>query len=147
MPGRYRDQVEKLKFLNTLATPAIDQLAIAEYLRHDGYDHHLRRIRKLYAQQASMMAALVRRFFPDGTRLSQPKGGYVLWIELPDGVDAMALYRLALAQKITLGPGHMFSTTLAYRHCIRLNYSYAWSPQIEAAVKTLGRLAAVCAKR
>ncbi|OMR64236.1 2-aminoadipate aminotransferase [Burkholderia pseudomallei] len=147
MPGRYRDQVEKLKFLNTLATPAIDQLAIAEYLRHDGYDHHLRRIRKLYAQQASMMAALVRRFFPDGTRLSQPKGGYVLWIELPDGVDAMALYRLPLAQKITLGPGHMFSTTLAYRHCIRLNYSYAWSPQIEAAVKTLGRLAAVCAKR
>ncbi|MET5013350.1 2-aminoadipate aminotransferase, partial [Burkholderia pseudomallei] len=76
---------------------------------------------------------LVRRFFPAGTRLSQPKGGSVLWSELPDGVDAMALYRLALALKITLGPGHMFSTTLAYRLCIRLNYSYEWSPQIEAA--------------
>lgn len=147
MPGRYRDQVEKLKFLNTLATPAIDQLAIAEYLQHGGYDRHLRRIRKLYAQQAGLMAAMVRRFFPDGTRLSQPKGGYVLWVELPRDVDAMELYRLALAQRITIGPGHMFSTSDAYRHFIRLNYSYRWSPQIEEAIKTLGRLAAACARR
>jgi DNA-binding transcriptional MocR family regulator len=64
MPGRYRDQVEKLKFLNTLATPAIEQLAIAEYLKYDGYDFHLRRMRKQYAQQASVMSAMVRRFFP-----------------------------------------------------------------------------------
>ncbi|WP_323121261.1 aminotransferase-like domain-containing protein [Burkholderia alba] len=146
MPGRYRDRVEKLKFLNTLATPAIDQLAIAEYLRHDGYDHHLRKIRRIYAQQASLMSAMVRRFFPDGTRLSQPMGGYVLWVELPAQVDSMQLYQLALAQRITIGPGQMFSTTDGYRHFIRLNYSYPWSPQIEQAIKTLGKLAARCAR-
>ncbi|WP_257813647.1 PLP-dependent aminotransferase family protein [Burkholderia glumae] len=142
MPGRYRDQVEKLKFLNTLGTPALDQLAIAEYLGHDGYDHHLRRIRKTFAQQASLMAAMVRRFFPEGTRLSQPAGGYVLWVELPPACDAIALYRLALAERITIGPGHMFSTTGNYQHCIRLNYSYPWSPQIEDALRRLGRLVA-----
>ncbi|WDD92064.1 PLP-dependent aminotransferase family protein [Burkholderia sp. FERM BP-3421] len=146
MPGRYRDEVEKLKFLNTLATPAIDQLAIAEYLRHDGYDHHLRRIRRAYAQQAKLMAAMVRRFFPEGTRLSQPMGGYVLWVELPPTVDAMRLYELALAQRITIGPGRMFSTTDGYRHFIRLNYSAPWSAQIEQALKTLGELAARCAR-
>ena len=73
MPGRYRDQVEKLKFLNTLATPAIEQLAIAEYLKYDGYDFHLRRMQQ-YAQQASLMSAMVRRFFPEGTRLSPAAG-------------------------------------------------------------------------
>jgi DNA-binding transcriptional MocR family regulator len=146
MPGRYRDEVEKLKFLNTLATPAIDQLAIAEYLRHDGYDHHLRRIRRLYAQQAKQMSALVRRCFPDGTRLSQPMGGYVLWVELPPTVDAMRLYEMALAQRITIGPGRMFSTTDGYRHFIRLNYSTPWSAQIEQALRTLGELAARCAR-
>ncbi|HKT63355.1 MAG TPA: PLP-dependent aminotransferase family protein [Burkholderia sp.] len=147
MPGRYRDQVEKLKFLNTLATPAIEQLAIAEYLKYDGYDFHLRRMRKQYAQQASLMSAMVRRFFPEGTRLSQPQGGYVLWVELPAQVDAMKLYALALAQGITVGPGHMFSATNDYRHFIRLNYSYPWSRQIEDALKALGRLATECAGR
>ncbi len=88
------------------------------------------------------MGAMVRRFFPEGTRISQPAGGYVLWVELPPGCDAIALYQLALAERITIGPGHMFSTTGNYRHFIRLNYSYPWSAQIEEAVRTLGRLVA-----
>jgi DNA-binding transcriptional MocR family regulator len=70
LPGRYRERVERLKFLNTLTTSTIPQLAIAEFLRKDGYDFHLRRVRKAYAQQANIMAAAVRRFFPPGTRVA-----------------------------------------------------------------------------
>ena len=58
-----------------------------------------------------MMRAIVSRFFPEGTRMSSPAGGYVLWIELPPKVDAMRLYQLALERGITIGPGHMFSTS------------------------------------
>ncbi len=64
LPGRYRAQVEKLKFLNTLTTPSVPQVAVADYLRQDGYDRHLRHVRKVYRQQASIMTALVRRFRP-----------------------------------------------------------------------------------
>ena len=146
LPGRYRDQVEKLKFLNTLATPLLPQLAIAEFLERDGYEHHLRRIRKAYAQQANLMRAMVSRFFPEGTRISSPAGGYVLWVELPAKVDAMRLYQLALEQGITIGPGYMFSISDSYRNFIRLNYSSPWSSQIEQAVITVGKLAALCAR-
>jgi DNA-binding transcriptional MocR family regulator len=142
--GRYREQVEKLKFLNTLTTPSIPQLAIAEYLKHDGYDHHLRKLRKAYAQQASLMKAMVKRFFPAGTKMSDPVGGYVLWVELPPEVDSMRLYQLALENGITIGPGYMFSTTPSYYNFIRLNYSYPWTEQVEAAVITLGQLVASC---
>ncbi|WP_347554382.1 PLP-dependent aminotransferase family protein [Robbsia sp. KACC 23696] len=140
MPGRFRDQVEKLKFLNTLTTSAVQQQALAEYLRKDGYEHHLRRVRSQYRQQSHLMTAIVRRFFPEGTRISTPQGGYVLWIELPAAVDSMALYEQALQSGITVGPGYMFSTTRAYRNFIRLNYSYTWNPQIERAVIALGRM-------
>jgi DNA-binding transcriptional MocR family regulator len=142
LPGRYRAQVEKLKFLNTLATPSIPQMAVAEYLRNDGFEHHLRRVRQTLAQQASIMASMVRRFFPAGTRLSNPQGGYVLWIELPPQVDTLRLYGEALEHGLTIGPGWMFSTTSMYSHFMRLNYSYAWSPELEAAVIKLGRIAA-----
>lgn len=142
LPGRYRDQVEKLKFLNTLTTPSIPQMAIAEYLEHDGYEHHLRHVRKLYAQQANLMRATVMRFFPEGTRTSQPMGGYVLWVELPAQIDSMQLYQLALQNGITIGPGTMFSASSSYRNFIRLNYSYTWTPEIEKALITVGKLAA-----
>jgi DNA-binding transcriptional MocR family regulator len=140
MPGRYRAQVEKLKFLNTLTTPSAPQIAIADYLRQDGYDRHLRRVRRLYRQQARIMSAMVERFFPAGTRVSSPQGGYVLWVELPERVDSMVLYRAALAEGITVGPGYMFSTRNAFGHFIRLNYSYPWTAPGEAALRRLGEL-------
>jgi DNA-binding transcriptional MocR family regulator len=147
LPGRYTPQVEKLKFLNTLATSSLPQLAIAEYLQNDGYDAHLRKVRKAYAQQARIMAAAVLRFFPAGTRVSDPMGGYVLWVELPGKIEAMALYARALEEGITIGPGNMFSARGSFNHFIRLNYSYPWTAAIEAAVKRLGWLAAELAER
>jgi DNA-binding transcriptional MocR family regulator len=147
MPGRYRDQVEKLKFLNTLTSPSIPQIAIAEFLERDGFEHHLRRVRKAYAQQANLMKAIVSRFFPEGTRMSSPAGGYVLWIELPPKVDGMRLYKLALDEGITIGPGYMFSISEAtFRNFIRLNYSSPWTSDIEQAVITVGKLVALCAR-
>ena len=142
LAGRYRGRVEELKFLNTLATSSFPQLAIAEYLQNDGYEQHLRRVRKAYAQQARIMAAAVQRFFPAGTKISQPQGGYVLWVELPGNIDAMQLYQRALECRITVGPGRMFSASQAYTHCLRLNYSYPWNVEVEQAVILLGKLIA-----
>ncbi len=141
LAGRYHDRVERLKFLNTLTTPSLPQLAIAEFLKNDGYDYHLRRVRKAYSQQAKIMSASVRRFFPEGTTTSHPAGGYVLWVQMPDGIDAMDLYHAALASRITIAPGHMFAPGFTYSHCIRLNYSWEWTPELDNALQTLGRLA------
>ncbi|QNN58813.1 PLP-dependent aminotransferase family protein [Diaphorobacter ruginosibacter] len=142
LTGRYRDQVEKLKFLNTLTTPSIPQLAIAEYLERDGFDHQLRRLRKTYGQNARLMRHAVSRFFPEGTRVSSPEGGYVLWVELPGKIDGMQLYQQALEHGITVGPGYMFSVSNSYPNFIRLNYSSPWSNEIEQAVITIGKIAA-----
>lgn len=147
LPGRYRQEVERLKFLNTLSTPTLPQLGVAEYLKNDGFEHHLRRVRQTLAQQADIMRSMVRRFFPEHTRLSRPQGGYVLWVELAPQVDTMALYREALERGLTIGPGRMFSTSNAYGHFMRLNFSYAWSPEIEAGVIELGRMAAALSGR
>ncbi|HWX03042.1 PLP-dependent aminotransferase family protein [Collimonas sp.] len=142
LPGRYRAQVEKLKFLNTLSTSSLPQRAIAAYLTAGGYDRHLRRVRRTLQQRCDIMSAFVGRFFPAGTRITRPSGGYVLWIELPAAIDSMALYRQALAEGITIAPGRLFSTSDAYRSFIRLNYSYSWTPQIELALRRLSELAA-----
>jgi DNA-binding transcriptional MocR family regulator len=141
MAGRYRSEVEKLKFVGMHSTSSISQMAITEYLRNDGYDHHLRKVRRLYQQQAKIMAYAVQRFFPVRTRVSTPAGGYVMWVELPGEADSTLLYGAALERGITVAPGRLFSISEKYRNCIRLNYSYPWTPRMERAVETLGQLA------
>ncbi len=140
LPGRYRAEVEKLKFLNTAATSGIGQMAVAKVLVHDGWDYLLRSVRKTLEQRRDIMRAMVERFFPAGTRTSMPQGGYVLWVELPEGVDGLALHREALLQGIAIAPGHVFGSSERFRNCLRLNYSYAFTAGTERSFQQLARL-------
>ncbi|HSW53170.1 MAG TPA: PLP-dependent aminotransferase family protein [Sulfuricaulis sp.] len=140
-PGRWREQIEHLKYVNTMATATLPQLAIAEFLEHGNYDHYLRKTRARYAQGIERMTHAVARYFPDGTRVTQPAGGFVLWVEMPKAVDALELHRRALARKILVAPGPLFSPKQAYRNCIRLTCALPWDERLERALVTLGRLA------
>lgn len=141
LAGRYRAEIEQLKFLSTVSTSAIAQTAVAEFLSLDGWDRQLRGIRKALQQRAAIMSALVSRVFPAGTTLSEPRGGYLLWLQLPSGLDAASIAREATARGISITPGQIFGNSDRYRHCIRLNYSYAWTPEVEQAIKIVGAIA------
>ena len=97
--GRFQDTVARLKFINTISTPSLPQLAIAEFIDSGGYDRHLRTLRLLAAQVQTYSQAVVK-YFPEGTKVSRPAGGYVLWVELPESIDGVKLYRQALAQNV-----------------------------------------------
>ncbi len=139
--GRFQKQIERGKLLSNVATASPPQLAIAEFLATGGYDHHLRSIRRAYARQVMIMGDTVGRAFPAGTRVSRPKGGFVLWVEMAAEIDALKLYEQAREEGITIAPGQIFSLEGKYRNCIRLNAA-CWNPRIEMAIETLGRLAA-----
>ena len=138
--GRYQAQIERGKMLANVATASPPQLAIAELLANGGYEHHLRSVRRVYARQAAQMGDAIGRAFPAGTRVSRPQGGFVLWVEMPEGVDSLILYKKAKVQGITIAPGPIFSVDGKYRNCIRLNAA-CWTPAVEVAIETLGRLA------
>ena len=140
-PGRYLERVRRLKFTNTLGTPVVLQKAVSDFLRNGGYDHHLRSIRRSYHHQLHLFSQAVLRHFPAGTRLSRPEGGFVLWVEMPAGVDTLRLHREAVKHHINTAPGALFSVKDRYRNCLRMNCGLPWSDTIEAAVKTLGTLA------
>jgi DNA-binding transcriptional MocR family regulator len=140
-PGRFQSKVEYLKLVTNLATPTPTQMAVAEFLENGGFDHHLRRIRRVYARQAASMAQAIGRYLPEGTKVTRPSGGFVLWVEFPEYVDSLRLYRLALCSGVTIAPGPMFSAEGRYGNFVRLNAAY-WSEREEASLEMLGRLAA-----
>lgn len=140
-PGVHFERVQQLKLCNTLATSTLPQLAIKEFLATGGYAHHLRRMRKRYADQVQDYACQIERRFPPGTRLTRPAGGYVLWVEMPPKVDAIELFERAIAMKINVAPGPLFSATGRFRNCIRLSCAYPRSPKIDWALQALGELA------
>ena len=105
-----------------------------------GYDHHLRKIRRVFADQVWQMTEAMTSFFPEGTRVTRPLGGFVAWVELPCDIDTMALYDDAVAQDFSFAPGRLFSSTDRYRNCLRLSCGHPGSAAREAAVVRLGQL-------
>ena len=140
IPGRYFEKIRRAKLMTTLSACVPAQLAIADYLHKGFYDRYLRKLRHLLEDQQLLMAAAVATHFPPGTKVSRPLGGYFLWVELPVGIDAMALYRLSLERGVSIAPGPIFSASGDYSNCIRLNYGLP-REVLEPAIETVGRLA------
>ena len=139
-PGRFRTRVEFLKFVNTSATASLPQMAIAEFLQNGGFDHHLRKIRRLYCAQMQQMSECICHHFPEGTRITRPSGGMSLWIELPPRVNALTVYRHAMAAGISIAPGQIFSAKQKFENFIRINCGNPWSDVIERAIQKLGEI-------
>lgn len=140
-PGRWRERVEVLQFATRVAVPTLPQRAVARFLADGGYDRHLRALRVRLEQNVARAAAVVAAEFPAGTRVSRPRGGCFLWVEMPLAVDALQLQRRALEAGVSIAPGHVFSASSAHASCIRLSCGEPWSERIDAAIRLVGRLA------
>jgi len=139
-PGRFAKMVARLKLTTTISASVPAQVAIAKYLQKGGYDKHLRSLRHALLMNQIKFVEAIERYFPAGTCLTLPQGGYFLWVKLPDGVNALELHKLALNNGISIAPGPIFSAQRHFSSYVRLNYGHIWDARIEAALATLGTL-------
>ena len=139
-PGRYQAEVERLKYLTTVATSTLSQMTVAEFLNSGGYDRHVKRLRTIFAERVDTMRQAIARYFPAGTRITRPAGGILLWVELPAKTDALRLYQMALAERIAILPGKIFSPSNRFRNHVRINCGHTWDEVHERALLRLGRL-------
>jgi DNA-binding transcriptional MocR family regulator len=145
--GRHMQRVLERKFAFTLCGPALPQAALAEFLSSGGYDSHLRRIRRTFADNIDQMIRTIEKSFPAGTKVTRPTGGFVLWLELPPSIKSRALFHRALEKGICFAPGDVFSASDRYANCLRLSCGSNWHPRIERGLQTLGEMASAMGRQ
>jgi DNA-binding transcriptional MocR family regulator len=124
--------------MTSLVTSLPAQDAIASYLRQGSYDRHLRALRRTLADLQARTLRALRSWLPPGFTVTQPKGGYFLWLSFPEHVDAIQVHR-ALEQGFSIAPGPIFSARREFRNCLILNYGHEWTAA-ERAIKALGAI-------
>ena len=138
--GKYAQQVAFLKNVSSGGTNHFFQAVLAEYIASRGYDVQVRKMRRVIAQRVAQMSEAIAEYFPAECSVSEPQGGFVLWVQLPESVDTLTLHAVALEQRIAFMPGTLFSASGKYRNCMRLNCGNVWSAEIESAVRKVGAL-------
>ncbi len=139
--GRHRERIEHLKLLGNIATAGLPQLSLARYLRSRRHEQVIHAAARTYRHRSAQLRRLILEHFPEGTRVTQPQGGFVLWVELPEHVDALRLHARALDQGISITPGVIFSPRGDYRHHLRMSSGQVAGEEMRQGVVRLGRLA------
>jgi len=139
-PGRYKEKIIRQKFLQTISTPTLYQEVIADFMEHGRYDHHLRTLRQKLHTNCQLYQRAIEAYFPENTKITQPQGGFVLWLELDKQVDTARLFDISIKQNISFAPGRMFTQYNQFNNCLRLNFALGWNEKIDADLKRLGAL-------
>jgi DNA-binding transcriptional MocR family regulator len=139
-PGKYKKEILRNKLYHTLSSPTITHEVVGDFLKNGRYENHLRKIRQILNHNCNNYINTVLESFPTGTKVSQPQGGFFLWVELDKNIDTTAFYHLAMKHNISIAPGRIFSFQDQFSNCMRLSFGLPWSKELRESIKTLGRL-------
>lgn len=140
IPSRNKKTVIQAQTFSTMAASSLPQLTMASYLKNGHYDKHLRGLRHLVTENIKLFSQAVQLYFPLGTCLSIPAGGFILWVCLPEKVSSIELLHRAQEESISIVPGEIFSNTDHFRNYIRLNCATPWNDEVKQALARLGQL-------
>ena len=139
-PASLMPKLLQAKQAADLHTPIFNQRLVHEVIRNGFLDDHVPTIRAMYkAQRDAMLAALVRHM-PVGCHWTVPSGGMFFWVELPRGIDALAMLPQAVEQGVAYVPGGAFFADNAMRNVMRLSFVTVSSEEIDQGIATLAKL-------
>lgn len=138
IPGRFISDISRRKQLSGLGGSVVIESSVAEYLRSGAYDYHLKYFRKKIAANTFEIRRLIEESFPAGSKITSPRGGYFLWIEMHEKIDAVSVFNWACSEGIGIVPGSVFSASGKFRNCIRISCGSPVTDETGEGIKKLG---------
>ena len=116
----------------------LGQRLLEEYGRAGGFERHLPAARELYASHWAALSAALTAHMPEGVTWTEPAGGFLTWMTLPDGLDTTALRPDAIAAGVAYVPGAPFFVDGGGARTLRLSFSHLAGPDLATAAERLG---------
>ena len=122
-----------------LHTPGFNQRIVHEVIRNGFLGEHVPTIRARYKAQRDAMRAALEHHMPAGCHWAVPSGGMFFWVELPAGVDAMALLPHAVERGMAFVPGSAFYADHPKHNTLRLSFVTVSADRIEHGIALLAQ--------
>jgi len=87
VPSEFADTIVAMKSLGEDGCPWLEQMVVADLLTSEEYDHHLRRVRKIYLERRDCLIQSLRAHFGDVHLIGTEIGTQLTWL-LPNQFPA-----------------------------------------------------------
>jgi len=136
--GDFFEAAVRLKCMSDLQCPTVTEATLALFLQGDLMDRHLARLHAVCRRRRKTLRDAVIGHFPEGTRVSQPEGGFLIWVECPVGAGSTRFKEAAAARRVSFAPGEIFFNRAPEKICMRLNAARASEPDLARGAALLG---------
>ena len=116
------------------------QEAALELVSSPAWARHLKSLRSVLGARRDAAVQAVRDHLPQVRLDVVPRGGFVLWLRLPDGVDEVAFARACAERSVQVNPGRAWFPAEAERGFVRLSYAAASADAIRAGIARMGEV-------
>ncbi|MEY2603555.1 MAG: hypothetical protein QOH31_1336 [Verrucomicrobiota bacterium] len=141
LPGRDSDSFALLKCQQDMHSATLCEVAFRNYLERNELDQHLEFLRTFNRKRRELGIRVIHQCFPTSTRVWEPAGGFMLWVEIPAGIDIERVYREAMEMKVAFCRGAVFFTSEnEHVGAMRLNCSRPNEAALVQGLKILGQI-------
>jgi len=102
-------------------------------------DQHLQKLKEVYAENMAALCEALKKELPNCS-FQPPKGGYFVWLRLPEGVDGEELFKKSEEFGVSFSPGIKSSAQKRMNNYIRLCFAFYPREQLVEGTKRLSRL-------
>ena len=134
------DKIYVCKQSLDLCPPILDQYVAAEFLASGRLDDNLAKSVALYKGKRDLLLSLLQEHMPQGVRWTYPEGGLFLFLNMPEGFDAVKFYDRALDAGVAYVAGEFFHPDGSGKNTMRLNFSFMSEEKMREGVKALAEL-------
>ncbi|PPH25581.1 PLP-dependent aminotransferase family protein [Rathayibacter toxicus] len=135
-PHAIRERLVLANEAAVLSPSPFSQLVISRYLETANWREQIATFRGVYRERNEAMLHGLQTHLPD-LQWTTPRGGFYIWVTLPEGLDAKAMLPRAVKELVAYTPGTAFYGNGDGRRNIRLSFCYPTPERIGEGIRRL----------
>ena len=118
----------------------LGQVIACDYLNQNKINGYLETMRRVYKEKRDFMIDCIEKYFPSQIEYTKPKGGFFVFIKLPQGISAQKLFEKTIQEKVAFVTGEPFIIDPTEGDSyVRLSFSNSTENQIKQGIQIIGK--------
>ena len=133
-PESARESLAKVGF--GLAPSHLTSMAVHEYLK-DNKSAYVSGVAASLGRKRDAMLRSLGEYFPPTCTWTEPQGGMMIWMTLPEGTNTWDILEKAVEKGVKYNPGPIFKADRSGGNHLRLTFSHHTPDEIEEGIAVL----------
>ncbi len=103
-------------------TSTLSQVLAHEFLVQNRLPDYLERLRRAYKKRSELMLDALDAVMPEGVTWTHPKGGFYIWVTLPEQLNAMEILKKTIDKGAVFVVGNTFDPLGERNNCMRISF-------------------------